>query len=58
MKVIVCKDSVQLGEEAAKIVAAEVKRCIAEKGSVRIVFSTGASQFYTFKALLKEDIDW
>ena len=58
MKVIVCKDSVQLGEEAAKIVAAEVKRCIAEKGSVRIVFSTGASQFDTFKALLKEDIDW
>ena len=58
MKVIVCKDSEQLGVEAAKLVAAEVKRCIAEKGSVRIVFSTGASQFDTFKALLKEDIDW
>ncbi len=58
MKVIVCKDSVQLGQEAAKLVAAEVKRCIAEKGSVRMVFSTGSSQFDTFKALLQEDIDW
>ncbi len=58
MKVIVAKDSVQLGVEAAKLVAAEVKRLIAEKGNVRMVFSTGASQFDTFTALLKEDIDW
>ena len=58
MKIVVCKDSVQLGEEAAKLVAAEVKECIAKKGCARIVFSTGASQFDTFKALLKSDIDW
>ncbi len=58
MKVMVCKDSVQLGQEAAKLAAAEIKRLIAEKGSVRMVFSTGASQFDTFKALLQEDIDW
>lgn len=58
MKIVVCKDKIQLGEEAAKLVAAEVKRCIAEKGNCRIVFSTGASQFDTFNALLKADIDW
>lgn len=59
MEIRICKNSEELGKSAAKCVAEVLKRCIAEKGSARIVLSTGASQFDTIKALVKEHgIKW
>ena len=59
MEIRICKNSEELGKSAAKHVAQVLKDCIAEKGSARIVLSTGASQFDTIKALVKEPgIKW
>jgi len=59
MEIRICKDSVELGKSAAKHVAQVLKDCIEEKGSARIVLSTGASQFDTIKALVEEPgIKW
>ena len=59
MEIRICKNSEELGKSAAKQVAHILKDCIAEKGSARIVLSTGASQFDTIKALVKEPgIKW
>ena len=59
MEIRICKNSEQLGISAAKHVAEVLKKCIAEKGSARIVLSTGASQFDTIKALVEEPgIKW
>ena len=59
MEIRICKNSEELGKSAAKQVAQILKDCIAEKGSARIVLSTGASQFDTIKALVEEkDIKW
>ncbi len=59
MEIRICKDSVSLGKSAAEYVAKDLKRCIEEQGSARIVLSTGASQFDTLKALVEiEGIEW
>ena len=59
MEIRICKNSEELGKSAAKHVAQVLKDCIEEKGSARIVLSTGASQFDTLKALVKEPgIKW
>lgn len=59
MEIRICKDRYELGKSAAKHVANELKKCIAENGSARIVLSTGASQFDTIEALTKEEgIKW
>ena len=59
MEIRICKNREELGKSAAKQVAQILKDCIAEKGSARIVLSTGASQFDTIKALVKEPgIKW
>jgi len=59
MEIRICKNSEELGISAAKHVAEVLKKCISEKGSARIVLSTGASQFDTLKALVKEEgIKW
>ena len=59
MEIRICKNSEELGKSAAKHVAQVLKDCIAEKGSARIVLSTGASQFDTIKALVEEKgIKW
>ncbi len=59
MEIRICKDSVELGKSAAKETAQILKNAIAEKGSARIVLSTGASQFDTLKALAEEPgIKW
>ena len=59
MEIRICKNSEELGKSAAKHVAEVLKNCIAEKGSARIVLSTGASQFDTIKALVEEKgIKW
>ena len=59
MEIRICKNSEELGKSAAKHVAEVLKNCIAEKGSARIVLSTGASQFDTIKALVEQPgIKW
>ena len=58
MKIRVLKNPEELGKEAAKYCADILNRVIAEKGKARLVLSTGASQFDTLKALIREDIDW
>ncbi len=58
MEIRICKTKEELGASAAHHVAGVLNRCIAEKGHARIVLSTGASQFDTIAALVKEDVDW
>ncbi len=53
MEIRIAKDRYALGESAAKHVAGILREVIAEKGSARIVLSTGASQFDTLEALTK-----
>ncbi len=58
MEIRICKNPEELGKSAAKETAQILRDVIAEKGSARIALSTGASQFDTIKALVKEDVDW
>lgn len=47
-----------LGEAAASSIADLLNKAIEEKGSARVILSTGASQFETIEALIKKDVDW
>lgn len=47
-----------LGKAAAAQIAALLQAAIAEKGSARLVLSTGASQFETISALTAMDVAW
>jgi glucosamine-6-phosphate deaminase len=58
MKIFVEKTSEDLGRKAADIVADEINKAIKEKGSARIILSTGASQFTTLENLVKRNIRW
>ena len=58
MEIRICENSEKLGISAARETAAAINKAIAEKGCARIALSTGASQFDTIKALVKEDVDW
>ena len=58
MEIRICKSPEELGRSAAREVAQILREVIAEKGSARIALSTGASQFDTIKALVKEEVDW
>ena len=58
MKITISKTPALLGIEAAKLAASSLNRAIFERGEARLVLSTGASQFETLEALLKEDVDW
>src|SRR5664279_2777035 len=58
MIISICEDASELGIQAAHFAAIKLKEAIEQKGEARIVVSTGASQFETFQALLKEDIEW
>jgi len=58
MIISICEDASELGIQAARFAAIKLKEAIEQKGEARIVVSTGASQFETFQALLKEDIEW
>lgn len=58
MEIRICENPEALGKSAAKETAEILRKCIAEKGCARIALSTGASQFDTIKALVKEDVDW
>lgn len=48
----------QLGQAAANKIAQLLRQAIEQKGSARIILSTGASQFETIDALVKSDVDW
>ncbi len=48
----------QLGQKAAKKIAALLGEAIAASGEARIILSTGASQFETMEALIQSDVDW
>ena len=58
MEIRICEDARSLGRSAARQVAAALRDKIKERGSARIVLSTGASQFELFKALIAEDVAW
>ncbi|MBQ2756150.1 MAG: 6-phosphogluconolactonase [Oscillospiraceae bacterium] len=58
MKIVVTKTAQDLGAAAAAEIAELLKKAIAEKGSARVILSTGASQFTTLEALVKYDLDW
>jgi glucosamine-6-phosphate deaminase len=58
LKVKVFDDSKQLGNAAATYCADIINRAICEKGSARLLLSTGASQFDTLSALILKDVDW
>ena len=57
MKIIINRDAVELGRVAAASAAASLNGAIAEKGAANLLVSTGMSQFTTFEALIKEDVD-
>ena len=51
-------DSDELGKRAAERIAAFLNSAIDQKGSARIILSTGQSQFETLSYLVKECVDW
>lgn len=58
MKIIKSKTAEDLGRAAAKKTAEKLNAAIAKKGIARLILSTGASQFETLQALVKENVDW
>ena len=58
MKIVHCTNDVELGAKVAEATAQSLRDAIAEKGVAYLLVSTGASQFTTFEALLKADVDW
>lgn len=58
MKLMICKDLGELGAASAKHAEVLISSAIAEKGSARILLSTGASQFPFFEHFVKCDVDW
>jgi glucosamine-6-phosphate deaminase len=58
MKVHISQTPEVLGMAAALQVQALIQKAVDEKGFARVLFSTGASQFTTFEALLKLTIPW
>lgn len=58
MKWILCKNAEDLGARAAAHTAALLTKQIQEAGTARLLLSTGASQFTTLHALVKQDVEW
>lgn len=58
MRIFVENTAEDLGRKAADLAAAEISKAIHEKGSARIVLSTGASQITTLQYLVKKDVRW
>lgn len=48
----------ELGCCSARLIATKISNAIDQQGYARIVLSTGASQFETLGALVKENVDW
>ena len=58
MHIYVAKNAKDLGASAASHIASLLRETIKEKGSARLLLSTGASQFETISHLIKEIVDW
>ena len=58
MKVKVFDTSAQAGAAAARQAAEKLNQVIHERGSARLLLSTGASQFAFFEAFVRESVDW
>ena len=58
MHIHVTDNPEQLGRQAAEHCENIIRKAIEEKGSARIVLSTGASQFDTIKHLVERDLPW
>ena len=58
MNIFVKKTPRELGKAAALHGASILRKAIKEKGSARLILSTGASQFETMAHLIKENLDW
>ena len=58
MNIHVSKNAKDLGKCAAAQIASLLRETIKEKGSARLLLSTGASQFQTISHLIKEKVDW
>ena len=58
MNIYVTKNPRELGKLAALRIANLLRDTIREKGSARLLLSTGASQFETISHLVKEKVDW
>ena len=58
MNIYVTKNAKDLGARAAAQIASLLRETIKEKGSARLLVSTGASQFETFSHLVKEPVNW
>src|SRR5690554_1264204 len=58
MKIEVLSTPVELGKAAAVYCANLINQAIKERGSARIIVSTGASQFEFFKSVIRVNIDW
>ena len=48
----------ELGRSAARHAAYLLNQAIRERGEARLLLSTGASQFETLQALVREDVQW
>jgi len=58
MRIKILQNSEELGREAASYAATVLNKTIDEKGTARLLLSTGASQFDTLKALVETNVDW
>ncbi len=58
MNISVSESSKELGKKAAIVIANKINKAIEKQGYARIVLSTGASQFDTIEALIKQDVNW
>lgn len=58
MELLVFDTAEQMGKEAAARAAACLNEAIREKGSARLLLSTGMSQFEFFHHIIRQEIDW
>lgn len=58
MKLIVAHSTEEMAKLSAKQAADVLNAAIAEKGSARLLLSTGASQLEFFKEFVKQDVAW
>lgn len=58
MELKIYENSKELGAHAADFIAEKLNNAIREKGTARIILSTGASQFDMFKCLVKKQVAW
>lgn len=58
MRITICDDKKELGRQAAKRGAEEIRIAIAKHGYANVAFVTGLSQVETLRNLRTEDVDW